>query len=367
MALKRPAAADPEEDSRKRAATTGAIPKMSSAKELGISVQPLNGTFGALVTLDSDEGDGSEQRSSAARVAFMLREDVGAVLRDAWHRHGVLVIRGLEALTPQDIVTFSAHFGEVEQTLTAARAHAKLPDVPVLRLGNVRDGEGKLISVPNSTSVQLPPNGSCQYRPAERLPTWHTDGTHRARKPIGSAFFCRRAPDVGGETCFADAATAWDVLSAEEQAKLESLECVCSLAHHDKKLQLRKADYPLLTPEQRLLNPPQRVPLVLVHPVSGRKSLYGFNSSTCCIVPKGTPVDQAAMDKYDLEGYEDPSVGIVRDLLPRFTTSDLTVVWKWKEGDLVVWDNRCTLHTGSGYDEKAYVREMWRTTIHAHL
>jgi len=144
---------------------------------------------------------------------------------------------------------------------------------------------------------------------------------------------------------------------------LDGLECICSLAHHDRKIQLRRPEYPTLTPEQRAANPPQRVPLALVHPATGRKAMYGFNSSTCCVVPKGTPCDQTSLDRYDLEGLEDPSVGIVRDLLARITAPAFTVVWKWREGDLVVWDNRATLHTGSGYDEKKYVREMWRTTI----
>lgn len=266
-------------------------------------------------------------------------------------------------MTPEDLVGISTQFGEVEQELTGGRAHAKLPGVPAVRLGNVRDAEGRLISIPSSSSARLPPDGSCRYQPAARFPVWHTDGCHRARPPAGSAFFCRQAPGEGAATCFADAAAAWDALAEEERRRLEGLECVCSLAHHDRKLNLRKPDYPTLTPEQRAANPPRRVPLVLKHPATGRRAVYGLNSSTCCIVPKGTPVSQEQMDRFDLEGVEDASVSILRDLLPRFTVPEFTVVWQWSEGDMVVWDNRSTMHCGTGYDEQSYVREMWRTTI----
>eukprot|EP00930_Biecheleria_cincta_P056622 TRINITY_DN42700_c0_g1_i1.p1 TRINITY_DN42700_c0_g1~~TRINITY_DN42700_c0_g1_i1.p1 ORF type:complete len:101 (-),score=3.63 TRINITY_DN42700_c0_g1_i1:87-389(-) len=88
-----------------------------------------------------------------------------------------------------------------------------------------------------------------------------------------------------------------------------------------------------------------------------------MNSSTCTVVPKGTQISQAELDKFDLEAYEDPSVNILRSLLPRLTGPEHTIKWKWKPGDLIVWDNRSTIHCGTSYDQERYVREMWRTTI----
>merc|ERR1712194_120419 len=204
---------------------------------------------------------------------------------------------------------------------------------------------------------------SCQYRPEDRLPVWHTDGTFLPTPPAGSAFFCRQAPPEGGATCFADMAGAWESLTPEEQATLEELECVCSLAHHDYKLRLTNKEYPLLTPEERASNPPQRVPVMLRHPITGRKALYGLNSSTCRVVRKGASVDPEDMDLYDLQGVEHESVNIIRNLLPRFTTPQFTVCWQWQEGDVLVWNNRSTLHCATGYDQQRYQREMWRTSI----
>ena len=92
--------------------------------------------------------------------------------------------------------------------------------------------------------------------------------------------------------------------------KLDGLEAVCSLAHHDKKINKYSPDYPILTPEQRAANPPNRVPLVLRHPVSGEKALYGLNSSTCAILPKGEEISPEILDICDLEGDEHESVQI---------------------------------------------------------
>ena len=54
---------------------------------------------------------------------------------------------------------------------------------------------------------------------------------------------------------------------------------------------------------------------------------------------------------------------ILRDLLPFMTAPDFTVKWTWQEGDIVVWDNRCTMHVATGFDDKNYIREMWRLTL----
>merc|ERR1712232_445339 len=108
--------------------------------------------------------------------------------------------------------------------------------------------------------------------------------------------------------------------------------------------------------------------MVLQHPLTKRFSLYGMNASTCQILPKGTPVSQERMDAYELDALEDESVQREwRSLLPRVTSSSYSVVWKWQPGDLVIWDNRCTIHCATGFEDQKYVREMWRTTLAADL
>ena len=210
---------------------------------------------------------------------------------------------------------------------------------------------------------QLRTDDDIRYNPETRRPVWHTDSTFRKHPPIGSVFHCKIAPDEGGETLFADMRAAYAKLDDAARTKLDGLEAVCSLAHHDKKINKYSPDYPILTPEQRAANPPNRVPLVLKHPVSGEPALYGLNSSTCAILPKGEAIAPDVLDVCDLEGTEHESVQILRGLLPSITGPEYTVKWCWQPGDIVAWDNRCTIHSATGYDYERYSREMWRLTL----
>ncbi|CAJ1355761.1 unnamed protein product, partial [Effrenium voratum] len=100
-------------------------------------------------------------------------------LRPLWLQAGLLVIRNLD-LSPSAFAELSARFGPLGPA-PYGRQHATLgPGGCVLRIGNVRDETGNLIAQPSSSKAQvLAEDGSCQYRPADRLPVWHTDGTFK--------------------------------------------------------------------------------------------------------------------------------------------------------------------------------------------
>ena len=83
------------------------------------------------------------------------------------------------------------------------------------------------------------------------------------------------------------------------------------------------------------------------------------------VLPRGEAIAQELLDHCDLAGEEDDSVRVLRDLLPFVTGPEFTVKWSWRPGDVVVWDNRCTLHAATGYDYDRYLREMWRLTLNA--
>ena len=102
---------------------------------------------------------------------------------------------------------------------------------------------------------------------------------------------------------------------------------------------------------------------MLPHPDTGVPALYGLNSSTCAVVPIGADVSDEDMDRYDLEGVEDESVQILRGLLPTVTGPEYTVKWSWQPGDIVVWDNRCTMHRGRPWEANTERRVMMRTTV----
>jgi alpha-ketoglutarate-dependent taurine dioxygenase len=313
----------------------------------------LNGKFGLMITAVS--------RQDLSDPEFQAKA------RDLWVQHGgLLAVRGadLASLLPSELLDWSKVFGVVEQEGMAAREEKSVDGFPILRIGNVRDEKGNL-RASLARVPELQSDADIRYNPEIRRPVWHTDSTFRKRPPIGSVFHCRCAPDHGGETLFADMRAGYASLSSETRAGLKELEAVCSLAHHDKKISFYSPDYPILTPKQRADNPPNRVPIVLHHPISGEPAFYGLNSSTCAVLSKGEEISQALLDRCDLDGEEHPSVGIIRDLLPFLTGPEFTVKWKWQTGDVVVWDNRCTIHAATGYDYEKYLREMWRLTLNA--
>lgn len=324
------------------------------------SVQPLKviGTkpFGAF--LAAAEG------SLALRPRDLLDHACGQTLRRLWLEHGLLVIRGLGDMTAQELATISGHFGPLEQELATGRQHARVDGLPVMRLGNVTAPDGSAICTASGDVFDsLPADGNPQYRRETRRPLWHTDATFREFPPAGSALFCRRAPQEGGATCFADMQAAFASLPLDEQQWLEGKECICSLSHHDFKVRARQPNHPAPTPALRASNPPRRVPMVLEHPCTGKKALYGMNASTCCIVSKGESVGNDRLDQLELSVEEDKSMGIWHKLLERVTSPEFAFVWRWDVGDLVVWDNRSTIHSATGFDHEKYIREMWRTTI----
>lgn len=316
-----------------------------------LEVTPLHGSFGALL------------QSSVSVAEVLSNRKLRHQLRAAWQKFGgLLVIRGLADMTPEKLVAISEVFGSVEPCLDDSKLFAQASQgVPVMRIGNTRDDQGRLTAV-SAKNAMLPPDGSPQYDAQTRRPVWHTDGTYRAQPPIGSALYCKTAPPTGGATCFADMRSAYNALEESQRHYFEGLECLCSLAHHDAKISGYSPEYPTLTAEQRETNPPQRAPMVLTHPRTGLPALYGWNSSTCAVVPKGADIPQRRLDDFDLRAVEDESVAIWRDLLPFVTSDRFTVKWQWAAGDLVIWDNRCTLHCATGFDE-SYDREMWRTTL----
>ncbi|CAK0874024.1 unnamed protein product [Prorocentrum cordatum] len=274
-------------------------------------------------------------------------------------------MRGLTDMTPKQFAEVSAIFGDVEPELDVNKRKYKVDEVSsVMRIGNTKDCNGNLNAM-LALTPPLPASGSPQYQYAERLPVWHTDSTYRKHPPIGSTLFCRQAPPEGGATCFADMREAYDSLDAAMQERLLGLECVCSQAHHDAKVNRYSPEYPVLSPEQRAANPPNRVPMVLQHPQTGRLALYGMNSSTCAVLPKGTHLSAKQLDQYEVDVLEDASVEEWRKLLPSVTADRFTVTWQWEVGDFVVWDNRCTMHCATGYDTEQHTREMWRTTLAA--
>ena len=255
-----------------------------------------------------------------------LAPDQVALLRDAIHQHAVLVFPG-QKLDDDRLLNLGRLFGDVEpprnHRVQQRLKHAELADISNLTATNAlraADDHRRLDSLGN------------------RL--WHSDASFRETPGALSMLFAHIVPPSGGETEFADLRAAYDALPPETKAKIDGLTCEHSIFHS--RGQLGHIDY---TDAERAALPAVRHPLVRVHPGSRRKTLY-MGSHASHIV--GWPMPDGRL--------------LLRDLMEHATQREFVYRHAWRAGDLVMWDNRCTLHRGRAYDDAVHPRDLRRVT-----
>jgi alpha-ketoglutarate-dependent 2,4-dichlorophenoxyacetate dioxygenase len=170
---------------------------------------------------------------------------------------------------------------------------------------------------------------------------WHSDSSFKATPAKYSLLHARVIPPEGGETEFADMRAAWDALPEKMKARLEPMVCDHSLIYSRALL-----GFDAFTEEERAGFAPVPQRLVRRHPGSGRKSL--FLASHIGTI-HGMPRPEAMM--------------LIRDLTEHATQREFVYSHQWRAHDLVIWDNRCTLHRGRSYDDQRYKRDMRRITL----
>jgi alpha-ketoglutarate-dependent 2,4-dichlorophenoxyacetate dioxygenase len=172
---------------------------------------------------------------------------------------------------------------------------------------------------------------------------WHSDASFRAIPAKYSLLSARFVPTSGGNTEFADMRAAYDGLDAVTKVEIEDLVTEHSTAYSREMIGFPKEDYGAAN--QGKLRP-VRHRLVRTHPVTGRKSLY-LSAHIGGIV--GWPVPEAR--------------AFIRDLTEHATQRCFVHAHVWRAWDLVIWDNRTTMHRGRRYDDRREVRDMRRSTI----
>jgi alpha-ketoglutarate-dependent 2,4-dichlorophenoxyacetate dioxygenase len=259
-----------------------------------------------------------------------LTPDTTALLRDTIDRYAVLVFPG-QTLDDDNLLHLGRLFGDVEpprnHRVQQRLKHAELADISNLTATNelrAPDDHRRLDSLGN------------------RL--WHSDASFREVPGALSMLFAHIVPPVGGETEFADLRAAYDALDAGTRAKIDGLICEHSIFHS--RGQLGHTDY---TEAERAALPSVPHPLVRVHPGSKRKTLY-MGSHASHIV--GWPMPDGRL--------------LLRDLMEHATQREFVYRHEWRVGDLVMWDNRCTLHRGRAYDDATYPRDLRRVTTKDH-
>ncbi|RZJ10874.1 MAG: TauD/TfdA family dioxygenase [Haliea sp.] len=257
----------------------------------------------------------------------LAREDVKAI-NAAMNQHAVLVFRG-QPLTAQQQLDFAKHFGPLDIGLKRVfKRPERLEDERLIDISNV-DAQG------NVAKRDSPKNLS---NFANQL--WHSDSSFMNPRAAYSMLHCVIKPSWGGNTEFADLRNAYDTLDERTKAELQGLEAEHFALHT--RLLLGDDAY---TDDQKREIPPAVWPLADRHPGSGRDVLFvGVHARQIL----GWPTAESRM--------------YLQDLLEHATRRENVYVHEWEPGDLVIWDNRATLHRGRRYDI-AERRELRRTTV----
>jgi len=259
----------------------------------------------------------------------LSREEVAAI-EAGMDKHAVLVFHG-QNITDDQQLAFSRNFGEIEKAVGSnitkpeeRRLRIEFADVSNIKKDNElfgRDDRRRMFNLGN------------------RL--WHSDSAFRSTPAKYSLLSARAIPSAGGNTEFADMRAAYDALDQETKAEIEDLICEHSLMYSRGLLGFTE-----FTPEEKVTFAPVRQRLVRTHPVSGRKSLF-LASHAGAIV--GWPVPEAR--------------AFLRDLTEHATQRQFVYAHQWRLHDLVIWDNRQTMHRARAYRDTKEPRDMRRTTI----
>lgn len=262
-----------------------------------------------------------------------LDEAMVAEARNAFHeRGGLLIIRDQNHIKPAHLSRFVKRFGTPENNEKYDPSF-RVPGYPeILRIGNIKkDGRYTALFI--------------QADPPPLL--WHMDDSFRNPQPIGSCLFCVRTPPKGGETYFAGMTAAYESLPGDVKSDIDSICTIHSYNHLNELLRKKNPHRPPLSKSLREQFPPIIRPLVARHPVTYQRCLY----LPLCHIESVEDMDKA-------EGQ-----AMLEKLQEHATRTDYTYIHKWRPGDLVIWDNRCTLHAPTPFDDTRYERLMYRLTF----
>jgi alpha-ketoglutarate-dependent 2,4-dichlorophenoxyacetate dioxygenase len=246
-------------------------------------------------------------------------------VRSAFETHSLLLFRD-QPIADDIQVAYSRAFGPLELTKVASLGAGGFYS----RLTNI--GENGEIVPPDHRQVLV----------AKANALWHTDSSFKKTPALASVLSARVLPGQDGDTEFSSTRLAWERLPADLQDKLKDAVATHSYANS------RDQTHPdLANAEERKALPPVRWRMSWRNPVNGRRALY------------------VASHAYAIDGMDDRDARqLLARLLDEATRRDFIYVHKWRQGDVVMWDNRAMLHRGRPWDY-ARERSMIRTTISA--
>lgn len=282
---------------------------------MAVTVQPITPDFAAEVG-DVDLGKP------------LSGDDLGAI-RAAFTKYAVLVFPD-QTFDDESHLDFARHFGPLETSVFKLRAdhklrlHENLADV-----GNL-DAESRILET--NDRVRL-------YQLGNRL--WHTDSSFKRVPAYCSLLHGRAIPPIGGHTEFADMRAAYDALPEATKQRIVGLVAEHSLMTSRARLGFSDFD----ETERKAFAP---VPQVLARRLqdSGRMSLYLASHAGAI---RGMPKAEAE--------------ALLQELVAHATQRQFVYVHRWRTNDLVMWDDRCTMHRGTDFDDQRWRRDMRRATV----
>ena len=254
-----------------------------------------------------------------------------AAIEEGMDRYAVLVFRD-QPLTDEQQCAYSRNFGELEETLIGQMSKPGERRLGLAEIGDISnlDPGGKL---------RVRDDNRRMYALGNRL--WHSDASFRATGAGYSLLSARVVPEYGGNTEFADMRAAYDALDSATKALIEDLITEHSIAFS--RGELGFSDYGEGNADKIR---PVRHSLVRTHPVTRRKSLY-LSAHIGTIVDWPVPEARA----------------FIRDLTEHATQPRFVYAHPWRVNDLVMWDNRTTMHRARRYRDLQEVRDLRRTSI----
>jgi taurine dioxygenase len=244
-----------------------------------------------------------------------------APLYQAWLDHNVLVVTGQE-LTIHEFLAYSRRFGTVSPHPSKSTRHPEAPEITLLGAGKF-NADGSL-------------NQAIYRRGAEG---WHTDGAYDDVPFKATQLFALAIPDRGGDTLFASGYAAYEAMPQRLKQRLEGVMGAFTYGGRTKA-------QALLNPEDRG-RPPAMHPIIRTHAETGRKSMY-FDPGKIMYIQGAEKAE---------------SDDLIDELTSLMIQPDGEYRHKWRVGDVVIWDNRCSYHKAAGDYPPEQDRIHWRTSI----
>jgi alpha-ketoglutarate-dependent 2,4-dichlorophenoxyacetate dioxygenase len=281
-----------------------------------ITVVPVTESFAAEV------GDVDLSRKLAAA-------ELGAI-KEAFAKYAVLIFPG-QHLSQDQHLDFAREFGPLETTI--ARLYIKEPELRVPKeFADVSNLDPR-------NQVWGKDSRQRMFQLANRL--WHTDSSFKRIPALCSLLYARAIPLIGGHTEFADLRAAYDALAPEMKRRLAGL-----VAEHSIFTSRARLGFTEFSDEERADMAPVPQAMVRTIPDSGRKTLYIASHAGRIF---GMPEAEAR--------------ALIEELIAHATTRRFVYTHRWRVHDLVIWDDRCTMHRGTDFDDLRWKRDMQRATI----